>query len=127
MLIQTLIGQPVVLGQTDCNSLMCRLLDDMWNTDYHERYTSKITKKMFREVRARDVLTDCGYVEVDGRPKKGDFLVIPDRFRDNVLYCYSPMRVVSALKNEYAKTNKVRSMMLEEIDKSVLIYRKVVL
>lgn len=124
MLLNQIIGQPVKLGQTDCNSIMCRLLDDMWGTDYHKRYTSQLTKKMFREVRARDVLNDCGYVLTEGRPKKGDFIVVPSKYRDNVMFCYSPMRAVTALKNEFAKTNKVREMFLEELDHSAMIYRK---
>lgn len=124
-ILNNLIDQPVKLGHTDCNTIMCKVLDEKWGTNYHQRFTSNITKELIRSLRARDVLEDCGYKRVEDRPKKGDFIVVPAKFRDNVMYCYTPMRAITALKNELSKKNKVREIMIDEIDKTAIVYRKV--
>lgn len=124
-LLNHLVGQPVILGKTDCNTMMCLILDSVHGTKYHEQYTSKITKKMMREVRARDVLTEVGYSPVADRPRKGDFLIRPAKYRDNVFFVYSPMKVITALKNLISNKNKVRTMLLEEIDEQVMVWRKI--
>jgi hypothetical protein len=122
--LNQMVGQPVVLGQTDCNSMMTQLLDKMHGTDYHNKYTKNITKDLIRKVRARYVLEEVGYTEVNGRTKTGDFLIQPDRFRDNVFFVYSPGNVITALKNNITGSNKVRTMKLEEVGEQMKIYRK---
>lgn len=120
--LNSIIDRPIKLGETDCNSITAHILDILHNSNVHEQLTSHINPKTIRSKRASDVLKELGYKQTN-TPKTGDFIIVPERWYDSVMFMWKPMWVISSFPRSVDnKYRKVRTMRLDNMPEDAEVY-----
>lgn len=97
------MGKPCKLGETDCNTIGATILDIVHGTSYRFCLTlaiQNVLKDAMRLHNARSYLEhEYGYEKVEDRPKAGDFIVNPGRFRDDVAFVLSSKEAIACIQD----------------------------
>ena len=122
--LNTIIGKPIKIGETDCNTITAKILDIIHGSDVHEELTSQISRNVIRSARASEVLEDLGYNIVEDKPSINDFILIPERFWDSCMFMFNSTSVVSAMPRKLDNKGKtVKAMKLRSIPEGGQVWR----
>ena len=101
--VESILGKPLVLGETDCNTIAANLLFLYHGVRSPLDYISALRdapRQTIRGDRAVHMLANNGFLPTIDHPREGDFIIQEGRFYDEVAFVLNSSQIVTCTSDD---------------------------